>query len=86
MAPSRRGQSQQRHSPRPGSQPAPGGYLRQRLLGRGASGEVWEVLHPQSGGRFAFKEVNLQGMEAKEQELAVQEVRILRKLAHPCIV
>jgi len=57
-----------------------------RLLGRGASGEVWQVHEPNSGRVLALKQIDLSRMCAKEVELAKQEARLLWKLSHPHIV
>lgn len=64
----------------------PGGYRRVRLLGRGASGEVWEVRNPQSNEVLALKEVDISLLSAKQRDLALQEVRLLSQVAHPHIV
>lgn len=63
-----------------------GGYRLERMLGRGASGEVWEARSPYSGEQLALKRMELGHMTTKERELATQEAQLLRRLAHPHIV
>jgi len=46
---------------------------------------VWEV-QSRNGERLALKRMDLERMTPREQELAVQEARLLRQLKHPNIV
>ncbi|CAE8597746.1 unnamed protein product [Polarella glacialis] len=63
-----------------------GSYRLERLLGRGASGEVWEARSPFGPERLAVKCVDLSSMKPKERELAAQEAQLLRRISHPHIV
>eukprot|EP00927_Polykrikos_kofoidii_P061149 TRINITY_DN5601_c0_g1_i1.p1 TRINITY_DN5601_c0_g1~~TRINITY_DN5601_c0_g1_i1.p1 ORF type:complete len:836 (-),score=105.48 TRINITY_DN5601_c0_g1_i1:71-2509(-) len=66
--------------------PGPGGYGLVRVLGRGASGEVWEACSPVSDERLALKFLDLGGMSAKQRDFAFQEARLMRRLSHPHVV
>lgn len=76
----------------PGLQPAAGrpaagmeerGYTVVQVLGQGGQGRVYEVIDPQ-GRSCVLKQIPWVGEGNKER--ALQEVRVLSSLRHPCIV
>ncbi|CAE7281567.1 GIP [Symbiodinium sp. CCMP2592] len=58
----------------------------ERLLGRGAAGEVWQAAGRASGSRVAVKCIDLGSLTAKERHQASQEAYLLRRVKHPHIV
>src|SRR4051812_40570281 len=74
----------------PGDEPFPGEFRLERLLGRGAFGEVWLARDLSPLARLvALKFLRLTGSPARnDQSLAVlrNEARILASLCHPNIV
>lgn len=61
-------------------------YRLERLLGRGAAGEVWQASGRASGNRVAVKCIDLGALTAKERHQASQEAYLLRRVKHPHIV
>ncbi|MEM6365916.1 MAG: protein kinase, partial [Planctomycetota bacterium] len=62
-------------------------FVLEDRIGGGATGEVFQAAHRESGKRFAIK--ILASRLASNQELVArfrQEIRILETLSHPCIV
>jgi len=56
------------------------------LLGEGITGSVREVLHMESGKRFAVKSINLERINKAQAKELQTEIGILRQLDHPGIV
>ena len=64
-------------------------WRRNKLLGRGAFGSVFEAINVDSGERFAVKEVLLCGSDAQnETRLCAleKEIAIMAQLQHPNVV
>jgi len=61
------------------------GYQRVKLLGQGASGEVWKVLDHDAAQYYALKQMDLAKMSDQQRGFAVQEAQLLHKLEHPHI-
>lgn len=59
-------------------------YDRKKLLGKGASGEVWLATNKATGKVYAMKK--LDKMDPQNAQMFEQEVQILRRLNHPNIV
>jgi serine/threonine protein kinase len=61
-------------------------YERIKQIGSGSFGTVWLVKSKQSQRQYVLKEIKASLMEPEERILALNEVHILRDLAHPFIV
>lgn len=61
------------------------GYEVHRLLGRGASGTVWEATHVESGQSVALKIIRVDLVTPEEHKRFIREIEIMRRLEHPNI-
>ena len=61
-------------------------FVFQRKLGQGSFGEVFEVTRIADGLRYVIKTMAAQGSSRKEQQDALNEVRLLAGLDHPRVV
>ncbi|CAL5975686.1 Kinase [Hexamita inflata] len=61
-------------------------YIQLGLLGEGSFGKVYKVQSKKDNAYYAMKEISYGQMKAKEKELLVSEVNLLRKLEHTSIV
>lgn len=59
-------------------------YEKLKPLGGGGFGDVWLLRHKVTGEEYAARTINLTGGE--DEDKILQEVRILQKLDHACIV
>lgn len=63
-------------------------YTRDKVLGVGAQGTVYELVHKSTGQRFAMKEVNIEN--EKQMQMAITEAKLLKEItknvSHPCIM
>lgn len=57
-----------------------------RLLGKGSFGSVFKVIRISDQQEYAMKEVSLRNLKDKEQQEAVNEIRILASLTHKNII
>lgn len=55
-------------------------------LGSGTFSKVYKVSRLTDGQMYALKKVSLQPLSDKEKMNALNEVRILASITHPCIV
>lgn len=55
-------------------------------LGSGTFSEVFKVIRNSDGQLYALKKVKMTPLSEKEQMNALNEVRILASVQHPCIV
>lgn len=60
-------------------------YHKGKQIGTGAMGCAW-LVQRKSGQVLVAKEINVQGMSAKDTAEAVQEAEVLRQLQHPNII
>jgi NIMA (never in mitosis gene a)-related kinase len=56
------------------------------VIGRGNFGAAMLVTHRKEEKKYIAKKINLQGLNAKEQEGCMMEVNLLKNLNHPNIV
>jgi eukaryotic-like serine/threonine-protein kinase len=61
-------------------------YALRQLVGDGAVATVWRALDTQSGDEVAIKLMRDETMDLEDIQRLAQEVEILRRLSHPCIV
>merc|ERR1711934_237490 len=61
-------------------------FEKKKLLGKGSSGTVYHVKRLSDKKSYALKEVNLSGLQVREKEDALNEVRLLASVNHPNIV
>ncbi|KAF9579527.1 hypothetical protein BGW38_004178, partial [Lunasporangiospora selenospora] len=57
-----------------------------KCIGRGQFGSVYQALHMTTGQVFAVKRIKIDGLKDHEMEMLMQEVELLKSLAHPSIV
>ncbi|CAM9213277.1 unnamed protein product, partial [Choristocarpus tenellus] len=74
-----------RHNEEDLAMEVPGRYERMRVLGRGSFGAVTLVKDNRDSKLYAMKTLNW-GEKSEDRELALDEVRLLRWLKHPCIL
>ena len=55
-------------------------------LGKGAFSTVHKVLRKKSNKLYALKKVPLHSLKKKEIQNALNEIRILASISHPCII
>ena len=55
-------------------------------LGSGTFSEVFRVKRKEDGKVYALKKVSLEPLSVKERQNALNEVRILASIQHPCII
>ena len=55
-------------------------------LGLGAYSSVYKVERLLDHEVYALKKVNLNGMTNKEKQNALNEIRILASVRHPCVI
>merc|ERR1712166_969209 len=88
MPAARRG-SQDRSTARSGKRQANHGigrFIKGRKIGAGGFGCCYLCTSAESGNRYVIKEVSTRGMSATDQDAALREVNILKKLRHPNII
>ena len=56
------------------------------FLGEGAYSSVYHVRRYEDNQTYALKKVKLGKLSEKEKQNALNEVRILASIAHPCII
>jgi calcium-dependent protein kinase len=61
-------------------------YLKKKLLGSGAFGEVWLVRHKDLDRDFAMKIIKKRKNRAHDEKEILNEIEILKKLDHPKIL
>ena len=61
-------------------------YIKKKLLGNGAFGEVWLVHHKDLDRDFAMKIIKKRKNRASEEKEILNEIEILKKLDHPKIL
>ena len=63
-----------------------GRFIKGRKIGAGGFGCCFLCTSAESGNRYVIKEVSTRGMSATDQDAALREVNILKKLRHPNII
>ena len=53
-----------------------------RLLGKGTYGAVYKVIKKSDKEEYAMKEVSIKNLKTREQEDAVNEIRVLASIKH----
>ena len=53
-----------------------------RLLGKGTYGAVYKVIRKSDNEEYAMKEVSIKDLKTREQEDAVNEIRVLASIKH----
>ena len=61
-------------------------YIKKKLLGSGAFGEVWLVRHKDLERDFAMKIIKKRKNKSNEEKEILNEIEILKKLDHPKIL
>ena len=61
-------------------------YIKKKLLGSGAFGEVWLVHHKELDRDFAMKIIKKRKNKSNEEKEILSEIEILKKLDHPKIL
>ena len=61
-------------------------YIKQKLLGSGAFGEVWLVHHKDLDSDFAMKIIKKRKNKSNDEKDILNEIEILKKLDHPKIL
>ena len=61
-------------------------YIKKKLLGSGAFGEVWLVRHKNLERDFAMKIIKKRKNKSNEEKEILNEIEILKKLDHPYII
>ena len=61
-------------------------YIKKKLLGSGAFGEVWLVHHKDLDRDFAMKIIKKRKNKSNEEKEILNEIEILKKLDHPKIL
>ena len=61
-------------------------YLKTKMLGSGAFGEVWLVHHKDLGRDFAMKIIKKRKNRSSDEKEILNEIEILKKLDHPKIL
>ena len=61
-------------------------YIKKKLLGNGAFGEVWLVHHKNLDRDFAMKIIKKRKNKSNEEKEILNEIEILKKLDHPKIL
>ena len=61
-------------------------YIKKKLLGSGAFGEVWLVRHKDLERDFAMKIIKKRKNKSNEEKEIINEIEILKKLDHPKIL
>ena len=61
-------------------------YIKKKLLGSGAFGEVWLVHHKDLDRDFAMKIIKKRKNKSNEEREIINEIEILKKLDHPKIL
>ena len=56
------------------------------MTGSGTFSQVYKVKRRTDGKIYALKKVSLQPLNEKEKQNALNEVRILASIQHPCII
>jgi NIMA (never in mitosis gene a)-related kinase len=54
-------------------------------IGEGSYSNVYHVKRKEDGKDYALKKVNLATLAEKEKQNAINEVRILASINHPCV-
>lgn len=55
-------------------------------LGKGTFSEVFKVKRKTDDKHYALKKVSLEPLSVRERQNALNEVRILASISHPCII
>eukprot|EP00941_MAST-03F_sp_MAST-3F-sp1_P003089 g3089.t1 len=61
-------------------------YKKVKVLGQGAFGKVWHVVHDTVQKGYALKELKMAGVPQAELRAMQQELKLLQRLKHPNIV
>jgi calcium-dependent protein kinase len=61
-------------------------YIKKKLLGSGAFGEVWLVIHKDLQQDFAMKIIKKRKNKSNDEKEILNEIEILKKLDHPKIL
>lgn len=61
-------------------------FEKKRVLGQGSSGKVYHVKRIADKRSYALKEISLSGLQVREKDDALNEVRLLASVNHPNIV
>jgi NIMA (never in mitosis gene a)-related kinase 1/4/5 len=55
------------------------------IIGEGSYSSVYHVTRKEDGKDYALKKVNMGALAEKEKQNAINEVRILASIKHPCV-
>ena len=55
------------------------------VLGEGSYSSVYHVVRKEDLSNYALKKVNMFNLGEKEKDNAINEVRILASIKHPCV-
>jgi len=61
-------------------------YIKKKMLGSGAFGEVWRVYHKELDKDFAMKIIKKRKNKSSDEKEILNEIEILKKLDHPKIL
>ena len=61
-------------------------YIKKKMLGSGAFGEVWRVYHKELNKDFAMKIIKKRKNKSNDEKEILNEIEILKKLDHPKIL
>ena len=61
-------------------------YIKKKMLGSGAFGEVWRVYHKELDKDFAMKIIKKRKNKSNDEKEILNEIEILKKLDHPKIL
>jgi len=61
-------------------------FEKKKLLGKGSSGTVYHVKRLSDKKSYALKEVSMSGLQVRERDDALNEVRLLASVSHPNII
>ncbi len=56
-----------------------------KLIGEGSYSSVYHVVRKEDYSHYALKKVNMGSLGEKEMQNAINEVRIIASIKHPCV-